>query len=244
MWQNKQVSKWLLVLAIFIFLTPLALFSAKAQPPIKEIKLPDLTQLADVLKPSVAKVEVTKENEEELPEDHPPIPPDKRKGIGSAFVIDSSGLLLTNNHVVQGAKKVEVVLNKQRYAAKTVGADAKTDVALIKIASGEKIPALKLGNSDKLKTGSWVVAIGNPFGMENNLTLGIISGKERQVPEAPDINFLQTDAEIYPGNSGGPLVNLKGEVVGINTAIDENAQLSLAIPINKAKEVLPRLKGD
>lgn len=242
MLQNKFKKKQGLIILTMLFLSFLAFFSAEAQTPVKKINLPDLTELASALRQSVAMVEVTP-REEKLPEDHPPVPKDKLKAVGSAFVVDASGYLVTNNHVVKEAKKITVTLSRQEYPAKVVGQDEKVDIAVIKIEPHKKLTPLTLGNSDKLKTGSWVVAMGNPFGLENNLTLGIISGKGRQVPEAPYIDFLQTDAEIYPGNSGGPLVNLQGEAVGVNTAIDENADLSLAIPINKVKEVLPRLKG-
>lgn len=234
------VATLLALLPAIIILTSM-FFSAQAQTPVKEIKLPDLTEFADALKQSVALVAVTKK-EDKLPKGHPPIPPNKQKGVGSGFVVDASGILLTNNHVVKGANKIEVSLNGKKYPAKVLAQDEKLDVALLRIAPQQKLTPLTLGNSDKLKTGSWVVAIGNPFGLENNLTLGIVSGKERQIPEKPFIDFIQTDAQIYPGNSGGPLVNLKGEVVGINTAIDENAALSLAIPINKAKQAFPRLQ--
>jgi len=242
MWQNKFKKRGVVLPVLLFFLSFLAFFSAQAQTPVKKINLPDLTELAAALKQSVAKVEVTP-RDERLPEDHPPVPQDKLKAVGSAFVVDADGYLVTNNHVVKEAKKITVILSRQKYPAKVVGQDDKVDVAVIKIEPHKKLIPLTLGNSDKLKTGSWVVAMGNPFGLENNLTLGIISGKGRQVPEAPFIDFLQTDAEIYPGNSGGPLVNLQGEAVGVNTAIDESADLSLAIPINKVKEVLPRLKG-
>lgn len=169
----------------------------------------------------------------------------KRRSLGSGFIIDSHGYILTNNHVVKGATEIKVKLHDgSTYDAKLVGADPKTDIALIKIdPKGKKLMAAKLGNSDKVAIGQWVIAVGNPFGLSYTVTAGIISAKGRVIGEGPYDNFLQTDASINPGNSGGPLINMEGEVIGINTAIVAQGQgIGFAIPINMAKEILPQLK--
>lgn len=169
----------------------------------------------------------------------------KRRSLGSGFIISEDGYIVTNNHVVAKATEVKVVLKDgSEYKAKIVGTDPKTDIALLKIdPKGKKLQPVKLGDSDKLKIGEWVIAIGNPFGLSYTVTAGIISAKGRVIGEGPYDNFLQTDASINPGNSGGPLINMKGEVVGINTAIIANAQgIGFAIPINLAKVIIAHLK--
>jgi serine protease Do len=168
----------------------------------------------------------------------------EQKGQGSGVVVSRDGYILTNNHVVDDADQIKVKLaNGNEYTAKVVGRDPKTDVALIKIDGASGLTPLNLGNSDDLKVGNWVVAIGSPFGLEQTVTAGIVSGKGRVIGSGPYDNFIQTDASINPGNSGGPLVNLKGEVVGINTAIIASGQgIGFAIPINMAKEVVAQLK--
>lgn len=168
----------------------------------------------------------------------------EQKGLGSGFIIDKDGYILTNNHVVAGADEIVVKLtDNEEFDARVVGLDKSTDLALIKIDAKKPYKALKLGDSDRLKVGEWVLAIGNPFGLEQTVTSGIISAKGRSIGSGPYDNFLQTDASINPGNSGGPLFNLKGEVVGINTAILAQGQgIGFAIPINMAKELLPQLK--
>ncbi len=170
----------------------------------------------------------------------------KRRSLGSGFVIDPKGYILTNYHVVKGATEIKVRLHDgSTYRAKLVGADPKTDIALIKInPKGRVLKCAKLGDSDRVKIGEWVLAVGNPFGLSYTVTAGIISAKGRVIGEGPYDNFLQTDASINPGNSGGPLINLRGEVIGINTAIVAHAQgIGFAIPINMAKEILPQLKS-
>jgi len=169
----------------------------------------------------------------------------KRRSLGSGFIIDKKGYILTNYHVVKGASKIKVKLHDgSSYNAKIVGSDPKTDIALIKIDPKEKkLKVAPLGDSDKIKIGDWVLAVGNPFGLSYTVTAGIISAKGRVIGEGPYDNFLQTDASINPGNSGGPLINIKGEVIGINTAIVAQGQgIGFAIPINMAKEILPQLK--
>jgi len=179
-----------------------------------------------------------------------PVPrgPQRRSGQGSGFVIDSNGTVLTNYHVVDGAQKIVVTLaDGKNYDAKVVGKDQKTDIAVIKIDAGRELPAVNFGDSDRLEVGEWVLAIGNPFGLEHTVTSGIVSAKGRNIGAGPYDNFIQTDASINPGNSGGPLINLRGEVVGINTAIFSqsggNIGIGFAIPSNSVKELLPQLKG-
>jgi len=169
----------------------------------------------------------------------------KQRSLGSGFVIDREGYILTNNHVVEKASSIKVKLfDEKEYDATVVGRDPKTDIALIKISVKYELPAATFGDSDKLEVGDWVVAIGNPFGLEHTVTAGIVSAKGRVIGAGPYDDFIQTDASINPGNSGGPLLNLKGEVVGINTAIVSGGQgIGFAIPINVAKDLLSQLKS-
>ena len=177
-------------------------------------------------------------------EGNPPSREYKQQGVGSGFVISQDGYILTNNHVVEDADQIKVKLsNGKEYEGKVVGRDPKTDLAIVKIERSSDLHPLKLGNSEDLKVGSWVVAIGSPFGLEQTVTAGIVSAKGRVIGSGPYDNFIQTDASINPGNSGGPLVNMSGEVVGINTAIIPNGQgIGFAIPINTAKEIVPQLE--
>jgi serine protease Do len=169
----------------------------------------------------------------------------KQKSLGSGFVIDREGYILTNNHVVEKATSIKVKLSDEKeYDAKIIGRDPKTDIALIKIDVNHELPSATFGDSDKLEVGDWVVAIGNPFGLEHTVTAGIVSAKGRVIGAGPYDDFIQTDASINPGNSGGPLLNLKGEVVGINTAIVSGGQgIGFAIPINVVQDLLPQLKS-
>jgi serine protease Do len=168
----------------------------------------------------------------------------KKRSLGSGFIIDKEGLILTNNHVIQGASEIKVKLHDEReFDAKVIGTDPKTDLALIKINAKDNLPVTVLGDSDKLQVGEWVMAIGNPFGLTETVTVGVVSAKGRVIGAGPYDDFIQTDASINPGNSGGPLLNIKGEVVGINAAIYAGGQgIGFAIPINIAKEVLHDLK--
>ena len=173
--------------------------------------------------------------------------PEKRKtnSLGSGFIISKDGFVVTNHHVVAKADEIEVTLrgSEESYPAEVVGSDPETDLALLKIDVKRDLPVLSFGNSDKLEPGEWVVAIGNPFGLDHTVTAGIISAKGRVIGAGAYDNFLQTDASINPGNSGGPLLNLDGEVVGINTAIVATGQgIGFAIPSNMAKEVIAQLK--
>jgi serine protease Do len=177
-----------------------------------------------------------------------PTPP---SGLGSGFFYDEKGYILTNAHVVAGAKTIEVTLQNQKtpLTAKLIGFDQVMDIAVIKVDLPDKVPYLTLGNSDKARVGDWVVAIGNPYGLDHTVTAGIISAKGRPLVAAKGSgnyqsyeNMIQTDAAINPGNSGGPLLNLNGEVIGINTAVSATGQgLGFAIPINPVQEVLQEL---
>jgi len=175
---------------------------------------------------------------------HPGIP--QRQGVGSGVIIDSTGVILTNNHVVAGADEIVVELSDGRqFQVVDVKNDERTDLAVLRIETEEPLPAATLGRSDRLEIGDWVLAIGNPFNLDGTVSAGIISGKGRSLEAGKRANFLQTDAAINPGNSGGPLVNLDGEVVGINTAIASSTGgyqgVGFAIPIDLAKWVTGQL---
>lgn len=165
---------------------------------------------------------------------------------GSGFIIDPEGHILTNAHVIERAKKVIVrLVDKREFQAEVIGKDPHTDVAIIKIAAKEPLRALPLGNSDELQVGEWVMAVGNPFGLDSSVSSGIVSAKGRHLGQAYD-RLIQTDANLNPGSSGGPLVNLNGQVVGISKAIVSqgggNIGISFATPINLIKEILPQLR--
>ena len=203
-------------------------------------------RLAYELKPSVVNISVVRQ----LPQRGMPFrssgtSPDAA-GQGSGVIISADGDVLTNNHVVDGAKTISVKLADGReLEADIVGTDPKTDLALLKVRNAEALPEARLGDSDSLAVGDWVMAIGNPFGLEATVTVGVLSGKGRVIGAGPYDDFLQTDASINPGNSGGPLFNTQGEVVGINTAIVPGGQgIGFSIPINLAREISSQLKKD
>ena len=168
----------------------------------------------------------------------------KQQSLGSGFILDREGYIVTNNHVIEGAEEIQVRLaHGEELRASVVGRDPKTDLALIKIDAPSDLIPLEMGDSESLRVGNWVVAIGNPFGLEQTVTAGIVSAKGRVIGAGPYDDFIQTDASINPGNSGGPLLDMEGEVVGINTAIIAAGQgIGFAIPINLAREILPQLK--
>jgi serine protease Do len=169
----------------------------------------------------------------------------KERSLGSGFIISADGYILTNDHVVDGADVIKVRLSDGREFNGTVqGLDPKLDLALIKIDVGqEELPVAEMGNSETRKVGEWVMAIGNPFGLEQTVTVGIVSAKGRVIGAGPYDDFIQTDASINPGNSGGPLFNEAGKVIGINTAIVAGGQgIGFAIPINAAKSIIPQLR--
>lgn len=173
--------------------------------------------------------------------------PQISQGLGTGFITDKSGLILTNEHVVHGASKITVKLqgSDEQIPAQVVGADPELDLAVIKIKVNRELPTLKLGDSGKINAGDWAIAIGNPYGLDHTVTVGVISAKGRgpvTIGDRQFKNLLQTDAAINPGNSGGPLMNINGEVIGINTAVNAQAQgIGFAIPINTVKEVINEL---
>ncbi|MBE0478856.1 trypsin-like peptidase domain-containing protein [Candidatus Aerophobetes bacterium] len=168
-----------------------------------------------------------------------------QEGLGSGIIFDNEGYILTNEHVVRGAREIRVVLPDGReFEGKLIGSDARVDLAVLKI-EAKDIPVAKLGDSDKLRAGEFCIAIGNPFGLQNTITFGVISAKGRHIQASPGKileDLIQTDAPINPGNSGGPLINIKGEVIGINTAIIPYAQgIGFAIPVNVARDIIDEL---
>lgn len=227
--------------------------------------LPDFVSLAKKVGPAVVNVSTvqTRKTAEEMPgsEDDPfgqfwqrffggqiPHGLQRQSSLGSGFIIDRDGTILTNYHVVDGADKITVTLSDgQSFTAKVLGKDQKTDIAIIKIDARQDFPTVSLGDSDRLQVGEWVMAIGNPFGLDHTVTSGIVSAKGRHIGNGPYDDFIQTDASINPGNSGGPLVNMRGEVVGINTAIFSqsggNIGIGFAIPTNLVKDLLPQLRA-
>jgi len=209
--------------------------------------------VADVIRPSVVRVRsIRKVNPDALPEGHPNFFDESRpdggieRGLGSGVIVSEDGFILTNHHVVAEADEVRVTLDDDRsFTAEVIGVDPKTDLAVIRI-DAERLSAARLGDSDRLRIGEWVVAAGNPYGLSSSITAGIVSGKgRRNVGIADYEDFIQTDAAIHPGNSGGPLVNLEGQVVGINTAIfsrnGSGTGIGFAIPVNMARGIQERL---
>ncbi len=174
----------------------------------------------------------------------------QQRAMGSGFIISADGYIVTNYHVVDGADSIKVNLDETHgkdvsFAAELIGGDPETDIALLKIKSNDPLPYLKFGDSDALEVGDWLVAIGNPFGLDHTMTAGILSAKGRNIRSGPFDSFLQTDASINPGNSGGPLLNMDGEVIGINTAIIAGGQgIGFAIPSNMAQDIVATLRVD
>ena len=172
-------------------------------------------------------------------------PPLESHGLGSGFIISSDGYILTNEHVINGASKIMVNIQgfKEPLRAQVAGSDYDLDLAVLKVNAGSRLPILKLGDSSRVKAGNWVIAIGNPYGLDHTVTVGVISAKGRpiRVENRSYKNLLQTDASINPGNSGGPLLNLAGEVVGINTAVAQAQGIGFAIPTKTVDEVLGEL---
>lgn len=225
--------------------------------------LPDFVALAAKLSPAVVNISAEQFSEEKGTES--PSPEDdndpfgrfgqpfgeygltRPHSLGSGFIINRGGYILTNSHVIEGAHEILVTLKDGRqYTARLIGRDAKTDIALIRIYPNGNLPVAPLGDSDQVQVGQWVMAIGNPFGFDHSVTAGIISAKGRFIPGNYD-DFIQTDASINPGNSGGPLISLNGAVVGVNSAIytrsGSNMGIGFAIPVNLVKEELPQLSA-
>jgi serine protease Do len=213
--------------------------------------LPDFADLAEKLGPAVVNIS-TSQNlavERDLLGGGGQIDkPDRdAKSLGSGFVINPAGYLLTNEHVVNDAHEIVVTTKDGHvFKGKLIGSDRKTDIALVKIEPLHPLPTAPLGNSDEVRVGEWVMAIGNPFGFDHSVTAGIVSAKGRFIPDNYD-DFIQTDASINPGNSGGPLINLRGEVIGVNSAIYTHTGASMgigfAIPVNLVKEEIDQLKS-
>ncbi|MBJ6802047.1 DegQ family serine endoprotease [Geomonas propionica] len=220
---------------------------------------PDFAKLAKRLKPAVVNISTSKTiamKKRQHPGgdpfqeyfdkffEAPRQQPHKQQSMGSGFIISDDGYIITNNHVVKDADDIKVKLSDGReFKGEVKGRDDKLDLALVKIDAKAHLPVAPLGDSDKMEVGDWVMAIGNPFGLSQTVTAGIISAQGRVIGSGPYDDFIQTDASINPGNSGGPLFNTDGEVIGINTAIVAGGQgIGFAIPVNMAKEILPQLK--
>ncbi|MBW1773728.1 MAG: DegQ family serine endoprotease [Deltaproteobacteria bacterium] len=262
---------WLLKWAIFCFLAALILLAGPLSEPRAQSSsiLPgapgSFSELVKKTKPSVVNIRTVKVVKGPQRSPHPfgqddplkdffekyfrdHMPKEfKQRSLGSGFIIDKEGHILTNNHVVEGTDEIKVILSdKREFSAKIIGRDPKTDLALIRVEADSPLTPLSLGDSEKLEVGDWVIAIGNPFGLGSTVTSGIVSAKYRKIGAGAYDNFIQTDASINPGNSGGPLLNTAGEVVGINSAIFSGTGGSIgigfAIPINMVKDLLPQLK--
>ena len=246
--------------------TKLVLLAGLLLPLTALAQLPDFTDLVEKQGPTVVNISTTQSARSplgtpqvpQLQEDDPfyeffrrfvpnPGPREfQNNSLGSGFIISADGYILTNAHVVEAADEINVKLNdKREFKAKVIGSDKRTDIALIKIdATG--LPAVKFGDPNRLKVGEWVIAIGSPFGFENSVTAGIVSAKGRSLPQENFVPFIQTDAAVNPGNSGGPLFNMRGEVVGINSQIYSRTGgfmgLSFSIPIDVANDIATQLK--
>ena len=245
--------------------------SAQTQPVVRG--LPDFTELVDQVGPSVVNIrtlERTRTTQGGGPDEQMleffrrfgiPIPPgvqrsprqergtpqdeERPTGVGSGFVLSSDGLIMTNAHVVDGADELLVTLpDKREFKARVIGADKRTDVAVVKIEATD-LPAVRIGDASRIRVGEWVMAIGSPFGLENSVTAGIVSAKQRDTGDY--LPFIQTDVAINPGNSGGPLINMRGEVIGINSQIYSRSGgfmgISFAIPIDEAMRVSNQLRA-
>ncbi len=246
------------ILIVFLFFCRVVPVSAQT---------PDFVTLAAQLKPSVVNIGAAKTIKPRAPSFRGPRSPGgndyfedfferffrdapqlsrKERSLGSGFIISKDGYILTNDHVVDDADEITVKLSDGReFVGEVRGLDPKLDLALVKIEAGEDLPVASLGDSDEIKVGEWVMAIGNPFGLEQTVTVGIVSAKGRVIGAGPYDDFIQTDASINPGNSGGPLFNMNGEVIGINTAIVAGGQgIGFAIPVKMAKQIIPQLREE
>lgn len=206
-------------------------------------QFPSFADLAEKLTPSVVNISSFSQSETENGEGNTPL----SESLGSGFIIDGNGYIITNNHVVDKAESISVTLSDNiKTEARVIGKDPKTDLALIKIETNRPLNAVKFGDSDKIRVGDWVLAIGNPFGLGSSVTAGIVSAKSRDIESGPYDSFIQTDASINQGNSGGPMFNLQGEVIGISSAIFSTTGASqgvgFAIPANLAGWVISQLK--
>jgi len=199
-----------------------------------------LADLAERLQPGLVHVSVQRTVKEDTPGEENREP---RRSTGSGFVIDPSGLIITNAHVIDGAASIQVRLSGgKRFPGKVIGRDNRVDLALLKIDGASGLTALPLGDSNRLRVGEFVLALGSPFGLEQSVSFGIVSRKGAPLTVAtPGFDFIQTDAAINPGNSGGPLVNVAGEVVGVNSMAARNGSIGFAIPSSLVKILLPQL---
>jgi serine protease Do len=262
-----------LLAALLVSLMPFTPVAAQANAAVRG--LPDFTELVEQVGPSVVNIRTTEKlrgnanpggsSDEEMqeffrrffgvpmpngprqaPRPNRPQEDEQPRGVGSGFILTSDGFIMTNAHVVDGADEVIVTLtDKREFKARLIGADKRTDVAVVKIdATG--LPAVKIGDVSRLKVGEWVMAIGSPFGLENSVTAGIVSAKQRDTGDY--LPFIQTDVAINPGNSGGPLINMRGEVVGINSQIYSRSGgymgISFAIPMDEAVRVSDQLRAN
>ena len=250
----KSFNKILLYLLFFSFILPIEVKARNAPE--------SFADLAEKLIPSVVNISTTqtiRTTSNQFPFQFPPGSPfeemfkdfqrpteRKASSLGSGFIISKEGIIITNNHVIQAAEAILVKVNSKEYKAKVIGSDRYSDIAVLKIESTDTFVPVNFGDSDKARVGDWVVAIGNPFGLGGTVTSGIISARNRDINLTRYDDFIQTDASINQGNSGGPLFNLKGEVIGINTAIIAPGQagsigIGFAIPANAASNVIDQL---
>jgi serine protease Do len=212
------------------------------------LQLDAFVKLARALEPAVVNVVALGIEEAPAPQSGQEHGPRRNRGLGTGFVIQKSGYILTNAHVIEKATDIRVRLADEReLSARLIGRDDRTDMALLKIEADGDLPVAPFGNSDEVQIGEWVIAIGNPFGLDHTVTTGIVSAKGRRDIRPSNsqgyYDFIQTDASINPGNSGGPLINTRGEVIGMNTAMNAQAQgIGFAIPINMAKVIVPLLR--
>ena len=259
------------ILALSAVLAPAGLQQARAQQAMPTVQLPSIADLSDKLLPAVVEITIESKSASAAPvmPNLPDIPdnspfkdffdeylkrqqqgdngqPRTMTSVGSGFVVDGAGLIVTNNHVVEGADSIEVHFQDDTVLkAELVGRDPKTDLAVIRVKPAKPLPAVSFGDSDRLRIGEWVVAIGNPFGLGGSVSLGIVSARNRDISAGPYDDYIQTDAAINKGNSGGPLFNLSGEVVGINTAIFSptggSVGIGFSVTSNTAKAVVDQL---
>ena len=262
---TPRVSRLLSLAAVMLVaLSPLAVLALEAKPPLWHERAPGTAplttapapawvEIARAVKPAVVNVSVRGVRKqdgdaEDMLRDFGGRAPRRMRGLGSGFVINASGYVVTNNHVVDGASEIRVKFADGReLPGKVIGRDAKTDLAVLKVeATG--LPVIPLGDSARLEVGEPVMAIGSPFGFDQTATVGIVSALDREVELKPNDRFIQTDANINPGNSGGPLINRRGQAIGINTVVftegGGNSGISFAIPTRFAEPILTRLAAE
>ncbi len=204
----------------------------------------DLVNLAERVKPALVQIRVRRAQPPPGEGTEPPRPPDEgRRASGSAFIIRADGLIVTNAHVVAQAEQIQVRLaDGRRFEGKLVGKDSRMDLAILQIEGTRGLPVLPLGDSERVRVGEFVIALGHPFGLEQTVSFGIVSRKGAPLRVAsPGFDFIQTDAAVNPGNSGGPLVNMAGEVIGVNSMVARSGSIGFAIPVNVLKALLPQL---